>query len=64
MTEKKRKVTQSNTCKEGKHTFIVSMWQDKGGFQKAVHMRCQNCLMLMDMDEINWQEWRANEGLD
>lgn len=64
MTEKKSKISKSTACKDGKHTFIVSMWQDKGGFKKAVHMRCQHCMILMDVDEIIMQEWRANEGLD
>lgn len=62
--EKKKKITQSTACKDGKHTFIITRWQDKGGYKKAIHMRCQNCLEHLDLDEIGWSEWRKDEGIE
>lgn len=61
--KEKKKVTQSTDCKNGKHTFIVTRWQVKGGFEKAVAMRCQHCLVPLDMDEIEMKEWRESEGI-
>lgn len=51
------------SCKEGNHTYIVTNWKIGGGQQKAQHMRCQYCLMPMDMAEIESIEWRAKEGI-
>lgn len=61
--KKPKKVTQSNDCKRGHHTFVITRWQHKAGFQKAIHMRCQHCLEQLDLDEINWKEWREDEGI-
>lgn len=59
MTEKK-KVTQ---CKDGKHTFMITRWNEKGGYKKAVSMRCRNCLMPMGLEEIEMMEWKEQEGI-
>lgn len=61
--EKKQKVKSSTTCKNGEHTFIVTGWYTKGGHQKATAMRCRYCLMPMNIEEIESQEWKEQNGL-
>ncbi len=52
------------SCQEGKHTYVVTHWQIGGGQQKAQTMRCQHCLMPMNMMEIESAAWAKSEGLD
>lgn len=51
------------TCLEGNHTYIVTHWQVGGAQQKAQMMRCQNCLMPLNMQELESIEWAKKEGL-
>ncbi len=46
-------------CQAGHHTYIVTNWKIGGAQQKAQHMRCQHCLMPMDLQEIEGAEWRT-----
>lgn len=48
------------TCDDGHHTYIVTAWTIGGGKQKACQMRCQNCLMPRDLQEIESSEWSGN----
>lgn len=61
---KKLKVESSTKCKNANHTFIVTEWFIKGGHQKAGMMRCQHCLMPMNLEEIETQEWKVQNGLE
>jgi len=63
MTEKK-KVTPAVDCTSGKHTFFVTRWMDRGGNKKALEVRCRNCLVAANLEEIETLEWRKAEGLD
>ena len=67
MAEKKacaeKKHVAAPSCREGNHTYIVTNWGIGGGQQKARHMRCQHCLMPLDMQEIESMEWSKKEGL-
>lgn len=63
MTAKKKKVTVTAACKDGKHIFIVTASMTKGGVQKATTMRCQSCLMPLQMEEIEMREWKESEGI-
>lgn len=50
-------------CDDGRHTFIVTGWQVGNGKEKAIAMRCQHCLMPMDLSEVESLEWAKKEGL-
>ena len=66
MPEKKlpvKKHAPPTGCLAGFHTYIVTNWKEGGGQRKAQHMRCQHCLMPMDLDEINMAEWMAKEQM-
>lgn len=52
-----------DSCAQGKHTYLVTSWRIGGGQQKAQTLRCRNCLMPLDMSEIEGVEWRSKEGL-
>lgn len=51
------------TCHEGKHTYVVTAWQVGNGREKAVAMRCQHCLMPLDLEELNSAEWSKRENI-
>lgn len=51
------------TCTDGNHTYIVTTWLVGGGKEKAVAMRCRNCLMPLDLTEIESAEW-AKKNVD
>lgn len=53
----------SSSCEEGKHTYIVTSWLLGGGKQKAIQLRCRNCLMPLDLQEIESAEWSKAEGI-
>lgn len=63
MAEKKKKVEVNGDCKTGKHTFIVTAYMQKGNHKKATHMRCQYCLMPMNLEEVEMNEWKNEEGM-
>lgn len=50
-------------CQDGYHMYIVTAWQEAAGRRKAIHMRCQFCLMPMDLQEVESMEWRKKEGI-
>lgn len=64
MTDKKKKVELTTECKAGKHKFIVTAWFNKGGQQKATTMRCQYCLIPLDMEEMHMREWSEENGIN
>lgn len=49
-------------CTQGNHTYIVTSWQVGGGKEKAIAMRCQHCLMPLDLEEIQSAEWNKEQG--
>ena len=57
----KKKVNPTTECKGGKHTFVVTRWRVHGGDQQALMMRCQHCLMAMDMEELKWLQQGAQD---
>lgn len=56
-TKPEKKHTVSDSCKNGLHTYIVVDWDTASGRKKAVHMRCQHCLMPLDLVELKNAEW-------
>jgi hypothetical protein len=69
MTEKKdtkpiKKHVPQPACVAGGHTYFVTSWRIGGGQQKAQMIRCRNCLMPLDMEEVESAEWSRKEGLD
>lgn len=63
MAEKKKKVDVMAECKNGHHTFIVTDIMVKANKHKATMMRCQHCLMPMNLEEIEMNEWKNKEGM-
>jgi len=59
----KKKVELTTECKTGKHIFIVTASMTKGGMNKATTMRCQHCLIPLDLEEISSREWQEEEGI-
>lgn len=64
MPKNEKKHACNEACKEGRHTYIVTAWQIGGGKEKAIAMRCQACLMPLDLQEIESAEWQAREGIN
>ena len=62
--EKKVKVKQSTSCKNGEHTFLVTESFTKGQHKKATKMRCRHCLIAMNIEEIETQEWKEENGIN
>ena len=62
MAEKK-KCAQKKECKDGFHTFFVTLWRTSGGRQEAVEIRCRHCLMPLSLEEMKSSEWRESEGI-
>lgn len=56
-----KKHEHADKCKQGFHTYIVTTWQVGGGKEKAIAMRCQGCLMPLDLQEIESAEWSAKQ---
>ena len=54
---KKKKMVSSESCRAGKHTYMVVDWSTVGGRKKAIHMRCQHCLMPVDLVEVANAKW-------
>lgn len=63
MADAKKKVEVMADCKNGKHTFIVTGYMQKGTIKKATLMRCQHCLMAMNLEEVEMNEWKNEEGM-
>lgn len=63
MTDK-QKVKSNKDCKDAHHTFVVTSWYERGGHRKANIMRCCHCLMPMNIEEIESQEWAEQNGIN
>ncbi len=50
-------------CAKGNHTYIVTVWQTGGGKEKAIAMKCQHCLMPLDLTEIDTANWADKAGI-
>jgi hypothetical protein len=55
-TKAKKVITPQGSCQDGKHTFIVTVWQVTGNAKKALHMKCQHCLMPIELNETS-KDW-------
>ncbi len=44
------------------HNFIVTGWITKGGMQNATSMRCAQCMMPVNLEQLESQEWRDKQG--
>jgi len=64
MTETKKKIAVSASCRDGKHRFTVTRWNTAGIRREAVEMRCQYCLYPIDMQQLAMKEFREAEGMD
>ena len=58
-----KKMKPHEACHEGQHTYVVTAWQIGNGKEKAVAMRCQHCLMPLDLEELNSAEWSKRENI-
>lgn len=61
MVKPEKKYQIPTPCKSGNHNFIVSSWLTSGGKKKAIAMLCQNCLMPMDLVEMENAKWFKKE---
>jgi hypothetical protein len=52
----KKKCVPHDGCKDGQHTYVVTCWQVGAGKEKAVAMRCQRCMIKVDLQEIESAE--------
>lgn len=60
----KKKVKESTECKDGTHKFTVTSWRIHGGIRRAVQMRCQHCLVPVDMEELESLEFSREQGIN
>lgn len=44
------------------HHFVVVGWMTKGGHQSATMMRCAQCLMPVNLEQLESQEWKDSQG--
>ena len=59
-----KKMNPHTACDKGNHTYVVTAWENKGSRKTAIHMRCQNCLMPLDLEEIKSAEWSKANGIN
>ena len=60
--KKERKLIAMNAdCKKGEHTFIVTTSIVSAGKQTATMMKCQHCLMPIELNSAS-QNWKVNEN--
>lgn len=52
-------ICMNSSCKKGEHTFIVTTFITSAGKQKATMMKCQCCLMPIEVNEAS-QNWVVN----
>lgn len=55
-----KKFEHRKECEEGLHSFMITRWVSGGGKEKALQVRCQYCLMPLDLEEIESAEWSQN----
>ena len=58
-----KKMKPHTACELGNHTYVVTAWQIGGGKEKAIAMKCQHCLMPLDLTEIDSAEWAKTQGI-
>lgn len=61
--EKLKKIKPNADCKKGNHNFLVTQWFKHGSHEKAMHMRCSNCLMMIDLEQLHWLEQGAQDDV-
>lgn len=61
MTQEKKEKPEKVKCTP--HHFIVTGWSIKGGLQNATLMRCAQCLILANLEQIESQEWKQSQGM-
>lgn len=65
-TEKKdTSAKSSEKCEKVKcnpHHFIITGWITKGGIQNATTMRCCQCMMPVNLEQLESQEWKEKNG--
>lgn len=60
--EKKEKNEKPEKIKCNPHTFIITGWMTKGGHQNATAMRCSHCMMPVNLEQLESQEWKDSQG--
>lgn len=56
LNKPRKVISMLDPCKKGSHTFIITKWLISGGKQKATEMKCQHCLMPVEVNEQS-QDW-------
>ena len=60
MTQEKKEKPAKVVCNP--HHFIITGWMTKGGHQNATHMRCAQCMMPVNLEQLESQEWKDKNG--
>jgi hypothetical protein len=60
MSKEKTEKCEKIACKP--HHFIVTGWNTKGGSQNATHLRCAQCMMPVNLEQLESQEWKDKQG--
>ena len=60
MSQEKKEKPVKVECKP--HHFVVTGWTTKGGHQTANAMRCAQCLMPVNLEQLESQEWKDKNG--
>lgn len=60
MTQEKKEKCAKVVCNP--HHFIITGWTIKGGMQNATHMRCAQCMMPVNLEQLESQEWKDKNG--
>ncbi len=58
-TSSRKIIDMLDPCKKGQHTFIVTVWNTSAGTKKATYMKCQHCLMPIELNSSS-QDWVIN----
>lgn len=61
VTQEKKEKPEKIKC--APHNFIVTGWVIKGGHQNATLMRCTQCLMPANLEELESKEWKESQGM-
>lgn len=60
MATKPKTEQKESTCT---HSYVVTAWQQGGGREKAIAMRCSSCLDYLDLQQLESQEFRERQGI-
>lgn len=63
MATKQKSDTPNSQNTQCDHTFVVTCWQQGGGKEKAIAMRCQKCLCPRNLQELESVEFRQEKGI-